>query len=52
MDRVSAVLHWETCLFYLDDIIVFSSTWEEHLARLRKVFERLRHAKLKLGAKK
>ena len=49
MDRVLAGLHWETCLFYLDDIIVFSSTWEEHLARLREVFERLRHAKLKLG---
>ena len=46
MDRVLAGLHWETCLFYLDDIIVFSSTWEEHLARLRQVFERLRHAKL------
>ena len=52
MDRVLAGLHWETCLFYLDDIIVLSSTWEEHLARLRKVFERLRHAKLKLGAAK
>ena len=52
MDRVLAGLHWETCLFYLDDIIVFSSTWEEHLARLRKVFERLRHAKLNLGAAK
>ena len=50
MDRVFAGLHWETCLFYLDDIIVFSSTWEEHLARLRQVFERLRHANLKLGA--
>ena len=40
------------CLFYLDDIIVFAATWEEHLARLRQVFERLRHAKLKLGAEK
>ena len=52
IDRVLADLHWETCIFYLDDIIVFSSTWEEHLARLREVFERLRHAKLKLGAEK
>ena len=52
MDRVLAGLHWETCLFYLYDIIVFSSTWEEHLAQLREVFERLRHAKLKLGAAK
>ena len=52
MDRVLAGLHWETCLFYLDDIIIFSSTWEEHLARLRQVFERLRHTNLKLGADK
>ena len=45
MDHVLAGLHWETCLFYLDNIIVFTATWEEHLARLR-------HAKLKLGADK
>ena len=52
MDRVLAGLYWETCLFYLDDIIVFAATWEEHLARLRQVFERLHHAQLKLGAEK
>ena len=52
VDRDLSGLHWETYLFYLDDIIVFSSTWEEHLARLRQVFERLRHANLKLGAEK
>ena len=52
MDRVLAGLHWETCLFYLDDIIVFAATWEEHLARLRQVFERLHNAQLKLGAEK
>ena len=52
MDRVLSGLHWEMCLFYLDDIIVFSSTWEEHFARLRQVFEKLRHANLKLGAEK
>ena len=52
MDRVLSGLHWDTCLFYLDSIIVLSSMWEEHLARLRQVFERLRHADLKLGAEK
>ena len=52
MDQVLAGLHWETCLFYLDDIIVFAATWEEHLAHLRQVFERLCHAQLKLGAEK
>ena len=52
MDHVLAGLHWETCFFYLDDIIVFAASWEEHLNRLRQVFERLRHAKLKLGGDK
>ena len=52
MDHVLAGLHWETCLFYLDDIIVFAATLEEHLDHLRQVFEHLRHAKLKLGADK
>ena len=42
MDHVLSSLHWETCLFYLDDIIVFAATWEEHLDLLRQVFERLR----------
>ena len=32
MDCVLAGLHWETCLLYLDDIIVFAATWEEHLS--------------------
>ena len=52
MDRVLSGFHWETYLFYLDNIIVFSSTWEEHLTQLRQVFYRLRHADLKLGAEK
>ena len=52
MDRVLACLHWEMCLFHLDDIIVFSSTWEEHPAWLREVFKLLRYAKLKLWAAK
>ena len=52
MDRTIAGLAWNICLYYLDDIIVFSSTWAEHLERLRAVFERLRRANLKLGARK
>ena len=34
MDRVLDGVAWEACLYYLDDVIVFSSTWEEHLERL------------------
>ena len=52
MDRALAGLAWNICLYYLDDIIVFSASWEEHLERLRAVFERLRRANLKLGVAK
>ena len=52
MDRALAGLAWNICLYYLDDIIVFSATWAEHLERLRAVFDLLRRANLKLGARK
>ena len=41
MDRTLAGLAWNICLYYLDDIIVFSASGEEHLERFRAVFERL-----------
>ena len=40
------------CLIYLDDIIVFSSTFEEPLERLQAVFSRLELHNLKLKATK
>ena len=45
-------LAWEQCLIYLDDIIVFASTFEEHLSRLQNVFDRLRKGNLQLKASK
>ena len=36
------------CLVYLDDIIVWSDTFDEHLSRLRQVFDRIRKAGFKL----
>ena len=52
MDNVLSGLLWEVCLYYLDDIIVFSKDWEEHLQSLRMVLSRLREANLRLGHKK
>jgi len=37
---------------YLDDIIIFSSTFEEHLRHLEHIFEKLKEAGLKLGKDK
>ena len=52
MQCTLAGLSGEQCLIYLDDIIVFSSRFQEHLQRLASVFDRLRSAGLKLKAKK
>ena len=38
MDIVLAGLKWQCCLVYLDDIIVYSSTFEQHLSDLRDAF--------------
>ena len=34
---------------YLDDCIIFSRTAEEHIARLREVFQRFKYANLKIN---
>ncbi|KAK3086157.1 hypothetical protein FSP39_014434 [Pinctada imbricata] len=52
MQTVCAGLRWDICLIYLDDIIVFSSTFEEHLERLDVIFKRLYDAGLRLRSKK
>jgi transposase InsO family protein len=48
MDLVLAGLSWECCLVYVDDIIVFSKTFELQATRLALVFKRLQDAGLKL----
>ena len=45
-------LHLCYCIIYLDDVIVFSKTPEEHLLRLRAVFEKLTQVRLKLKLSK
>ena len=45
-------LQWATCLIYIDDIIVFSATEDEHLERLRGVLQRLQDAGLKVRPSK
>ena len=48
MDNIMTGLQGAECLIYMDDIIVYSSTLEEHLERLEHVFTRLADSNLKI----
>jgi predicted RNase H-like HicB family nuclease len=45
-------LQWRVAVPYLDDIVVFGKTWEQHFDNLAQVLERLAEAGLKLKPKK
>ena len=48
MDNVLRGVQNERCFTYLDDVIIFSISLQEHPSRLRKVFDRLRQVNLKI----
>lgn len=52
MEECLGDLNMKICVIYLDDLIIFSKTFEEHLERLQIVLDRLRECNLKLGLKK
>ena len=52
MELILAGLRFETCLIYLDDIIIHGKTFEEELKRLEEVFVRFRSSGLKLKPSK
>ncbi|TKS65786.1 Retrovirus-related Pol polyprotein [Collichthys lucidus] len=52
MERVMGSLNLKEVLVFLDDIIVFSSTLEEHEIRLKHVLQQLRENGLKLSPTK
>ena len=45
-------LQWQQCLIYLDDIIVFGRTFEEHMCRVEEVLSRIAKAGMKLQPSK
>lgn len=48
MDNILRGIQNERCLVYLDDIIIFSVSLQEHITNLRHVFQRLRESNFKL----
>ena len=52
MELVCKGLQWSSCLIYLDDVIIFGRTHQEHADRLQQVLCRIRQANLKLKPEK
>jgi hypothetical protein len=52
MDLSLSGLSYVSCLAYIDDILVYSTTFEQHLERLEEVLLRILNAGLKLKASK
>lgn len=52
IDNILTGLRGEKVLVYIDDLIIWSSTVEDHLSKLKAVFDRLRKSNLKLKATK
>lgn len=48
MDSVLRGIQNECCIVYLDDIIIFSTSLQEHIQKLTTVFERLRQFNFKI----
>ena len=52
MDAVLAGLKWNTLLVYIDDILVFSPTFEDHVRDVKNVLDRLLDANITLKPSK
>ena len=52
MEECLGDLNMKICFIYLDDLIIFSKTFDEHMDHLEMVFQRLQEANLKLSTKK
>ena len=52
MEECLGPLNMKICVIYLDDLIIFSDSFEQHLERLDIVLKRLRECNLKLSPDK
>jgi len=52
MDIILSGLKWQICLFYLDDVIIFSANEEQHVKDVNTVLHHLREAGVTLNLEK
>lgn len=48
MDNVLRDYQYKTCFVYMDDIVIFSKSLQDHLTHLSQIFQRLRETNLKI----
>ena len=52
MEIILSGIHWETCLLYIDGLIIFADSFEQHMERLSEVLPSLQTVVLKLSPQK
>lgn len=52
MELVLRGLPWQVCMVYLDDVLIYSPSFEDHLSSLCEFFSRIQAAGLRLNPKK
>ena len=52
MDILLSPFRWKSCLVYLDDIIIFGKSWEEHIVHVDEILSVLEKAGVKLKLRK
>lgn len=52
MEMVLRGLPWKTCLVYLDDVLIYSRSFSEHLKHLEEILSRFQSSGLKLNPSK
>ena len=52
MDVVLRDIAWKFCMVYIDDVIVYSTSWAEHVDHVGQVLQRIQDAGLTVGLKK
>lgn len=52
MNLILAGIQWQTCLAYIDDILIFSPTFDRHLQDLEEVLIRVANAGIRLKPSK
>src|SRR4051812_20798192 len=52
MDEVLGDLRWKCCLVYIDDVIIFSTTFQQHIKDMNSVFKKLKEYNLSIKLSK